>query len=304
MRYASVVHNGRLTAVSVTEHGYRDLSALLHDSSASGDPMLDLLRVIAETELSQEVIEAQPLIPSDEVTVAPLLSRPGKIVAAPVNYEDHQEEMKQLGNVSALGFFLKSPTSVAAHGSTVRLPYSDRRFDQEGELALVIGKRGRNIPQESVAEHIAGYTCLLDLTMRGGEDRSTRKSFDTFTPVGPHLVTPDEVGDLDQLTMTCAVNGTVRQDTDIKDLIWGVPQFVSYVSSVTTLEVGDIITTGTPAGVGVIRDGDTIEVSIDRIGTLAVTVSDEHAVPCPTLGANSGPHAPETITPVRERARS
>lgn len=263
--------------------------------------MLDLLSVLGEGGLTAEVIEALPLLPSTGVTIAPLVSRPSKIIAAPVNYEDHQEEMKQLGNVSALGFFLKSPASVAAHGSTVQLPYTDRRFDQEGELALVIGKSGRNIPVDQVEQHIAGYTCLLDLTMRGGEDRSTRKSFNTFTPVGPHLVTPDEVGDLADLSLTCAVNGTVRQDADIKDLIWGVAQFVSYVSSVTSFEVGDIVTTGTPAGVGVIRDGDMIEVSIDRIGTLAVQVSAEHAVPCPTLGAHSGPEAPAKLTPVRAR---
>jgi len=176
-----------------------------------------------------------------------------------------------------------------------------RYSDQEGELAVVIKKRARHIDPDDYAEYVAGFTCLLDITMRGGEDRSTRKSFDTFTPVGPYLVTPDEVGDLAELTLRCSVNGVLRQDADIAELIWDVPTFISYASSVTTLEPGDIVTTGTPAGVGEISDGDTVEVSIDRIGTLSVTVSSQGAVACPTRGAHAGPQAPRQLTPVRDR---
>lgn len=301
MRFASVVHDGRTRVASVTADGFRDLTGLLPSRGASGDPLTELLPLLDG--LTAPLVAAQPLLPLPRggPRYAPLVSRPGKIVAAPVNYSDHKEEMKQAGDVSALGFFLKSPTSVLAHGGTVRLPYTDRRFDQEGELALVVGKRARNIAPEDFQEHVAGYTCLLDITMRGGEDRSARKSFDTFTPVGPHLVTPDEAGDLSALTLRCSVNGTLRQDADIAALIWDVPRFLSYVSTVTTLEPGDIVSTGTPAGVGVIGDGDTVEVTIDRIGTLAVRVTSRDAVPCPTAGASSGPRAPATVTPVRQR---
>ena len=108
--------------------------------------------------------------------------------------------------------FLKSspssPSSLTSHGLAVLLPYNDRRFDQEGELAVVIGRGGRDIPRDRVLDHVAGYTCLLDMTMRGGGDRSTRRAFDTFTPVGPHLVTPDEVGELSEITLRTWVNGS------------------------------------------------------------------------------------------------
>lgn len=214
---------------------------------------------------------------------------PSKIVAAPVNYLDHQSEMNEDAHIDALGVFLKAPSSVIPNGGTVSLPYLDRRFDQEGELALVIGRTARHVAKEDAVDHIAGYTCLLDLTMRGGEDRSTRKSFDTFTPVGPHLVTPDEVGELSALRLRTWVNGELRQDADIADLVWGVPALVSYISSVMTLHPGDIVSTGTPAGVGRITDGDTVVVEIDNVGRLEVTVSSAGAIACPTRGANRGP---------------
>lgn len=238
---------------------------------------------------------------SSAVTVAPLIPDPGKIVAAPVNYRDHQSEMNEDFNIDALGVFLKAPTSVIAHGGIIRLPYDDRRFDQEGELAVVIGTTARDVSVEEAAGVIAGYTCLLDITMRGGEDRSTRKSFDTFTPVGPWLVTPDEVGSTADLRLRTTVNGVLRQDADIADLIWGVPELIAYASSVMTLLPGDIVTTGTPAGIGQIHDGDSISVEINRVGALTVAVSSDGAVACPTRGANRGPKPPAEITPVRDR---
>lgn len=301
MRFASVHHQGRLTAVAVTDEGHRDLTGLLPSPRTTPDPMIELLRLLDA--LTPEQVAAQPLL-EGAPSYAPLVSRPSKIVAAPVNYTDHQEEMKQAGNVSALGFFLKAPSSVLGHGGTVEIPYDDRRFDQEGELALVVKKRARNVAPEDFEEYVAGYTVLMDITMRGGEDRSTRKSFDTFTPVGPQLVTPDEISDLGGLTLRTWVNGTLRQDADISALIWDVPTFLSYVSTVMTLEPGDIVTTGTPAGVGLIADGDDVEVTIDEIGTLKVSVTDRTAVSCPTEGASAGPKPPETVTPVRQRAGS
>jgi 2-keto-4-pentenoate hydratase/2-oxohepta-3-ene-1,7-dioic acid hydratase in catechol pathway len=236
-----------------------------------------------------------------EVTLQPVVPDPPKIIAAPVNYRDHQAEMNEAYHIDALGIFLKAPTSVAADRGVIQLPYTDRRFDQEGELALIIGRPGRHIAVEDALRHVAGYTCLLDITMRGGEDRSTRKSFDSFTPVGPYLVTPDEVGPLDSLTLRTWVGDDLRQDADIKDLIWDIPRLIAYASSVMTLQVGDIITTGTPAGVGSITDGDRIVVEIDRVGRLEAMVSAQGAVRCPTQGAGRGPVPPPTVTPVHSR---
>ena len=240
--------------------------------------------------------------PAQIEAVLPVVPDPTKIVAAPVNYRDHQEEMAQGATaIESLGVFLKAPSSLVADGGTVRLPYDDRRFDQEGELGVIIGIRASHVPREAALDYVAGYTCLLDMTMRGGEDRSVRKSFDTFTPLGPYLVTPDEVGTLDTLQLRTWVAGELRQRADISDLIWDVPQLIAYISSVMVLEPGDVIATGTPAGVGPVGDGDRVTVEITGIGRLEVTVSSEGAVTCPTLGRGSGPVPPKTVTPVRER---
>ena len=229
---------------------------------------------------------------------------PSKIVAAPVNYVDHQVEMNQDSHIDSLGIFLKAPSSLIGGGGVVELPYDDRRFDQEGELAVVIGRRASHVPVEQALDFVAGYTCLLDMTMRGGEDRSVRKSFDTFTPVGPHLVTPDEVGPLGQIELRTWVGGILRQRAEIGDLIWNVPALLAYVSSVMVLEPGDIVATGTPAGVGPVHDGDEVTVEITHIGRLSVTVTDQGAVPCPTRGRDKGPKPPAELTPVSERVRN
>jgi len=230
---------------------------------------------------------------------APLVN-PSKIVAAPVNYFDHKAEMNEATHIDGLGVFLKAPSSLIGDQDVVRLPYDDRRFDQEGELACIIGRTARHVSPQDAASFVFGYTCLLDITMRGGEDRSTRKSFDTFTPLGPYVVTPDEVGDLAELRLTCSVNGQLRQDAAISDLIWDFPALINYASSVMTLQPGDVITSGTPAGVGQISHGDTVSVSVTRIGTLTVSVDAEKATHCPTKGANSGPVPPAELTPVRQ----
>jgi len=242
--------------------------------------------------------------PLGQVRVTAPVPDASKIIAAPVNYIDHQAEMNEAVHIDSLGVFLKAPSSLVGDGGIVRLPYHDRRFDQEGELALIMGRTARNVTPEQALAHVFGYTCLLDITMRGGEDRSTRKSFDTFTPMGPWLVTPDEVGDLSTLRLTCSVNGQLRQDADVRDLIWGVPDLIAYASSVMTLLPGDVITTGTPAGVGPLGDGDQVSVSISRVGILSVTVDATGARPCPTRGAERGPVPPAELTPVRGAAKS
>jgi 2-keto-4-pentenoate hydratase/2-oxohepta-3-ene-1,7-dioic acid hydratase in catechol pathway len=220
------------------------------------------------------------------------LGKPGKIIAAPVNYHRHMSEMSETLDINDLGLFLKAPSSICGPGDVVRLPYSDRRFDQEGELGVVIGREVHAIAEGEALGAVFGYTCLLDITMRGGEDRSLRKSFDTFTPIGPWIVTADEVGDPGSLGLKCSVSGRVRQVGNTRDLIWPVAKLVAYASSVMTLYPGDIIATGTPEGVGPLADGDTIELEIEKIGSLAVSVSAADATACPTHGAGRGPVPP------------
>lgn len=166
----------------------------------------------------------------------------------------------------------------------MKIPYSNRRFDQEGELCFVVGRRARNVKVEEAEGYIFGYSVLLDITMRGGEDRSTRKSFDTFTPMGPWITTIDEVGSVEDLELRCWVNGELRQDAQVSSLIWGVPELLAYASSVMTLFPGDVVSTGTPKGVGPIGDGDEIVAEVSRVGRLRVSVSTAGATFSVTRG--------------------
>lgn len=237
--------------------------------------------------------EGCPILPLSAVTLRAPVPDPSKILAAPVNYRDHQSEMQQEWHVSGLGLFLKAPSSIADPGTTVVLPYHDRRFDQEGELGCIIGRRARRVAPEEALSFVFGYTGAFDITMRGGEDRSTRKSFETFTPLGPWIVTADEFGAPDDVDLRCWVSGDLRQEANTRDLIWGVAQLVSYASWISPLEAGDVLITGTPAGVGPLRDGDTVRLELARLGgALEMTVSDSGAVASHTDGKDRGPIPP------------
>ncbi|WP_435971706.1 fumarylacetoacetate hydrolase family protein [Streptomyces sp. Qhu_M48] len=218
-------------------------------------------------------------VPLAQATLDAPLPRPGKIIGAPVNYLDHKAEMDYPTSIADLGVFLKANSSVIGPGQDVVLPYSDKRTDQEGELGVVIGRTATAVSADDALDHVFGYTCLLDITVRSGEDRSTRKSFDTFTPIGPWVVTADEIPDPDRLDLRCDVAGETRQHTNTAHLIFGVRELVAYASSVMTLHPGDVIATGTPAGVGPLGDGDRIVVEIERIGRLEVGVDGSRATP-------------------------
>lgn len=250
-------------------------------------------------ELGQRAARADgSRLPLSDVVLGAPISDPTKILAAPVNYADHQAEMSVESHVSSLGLFLKSPSSLLGPSGVVRLPYSDRRFDQEGELALVIGRPADRITSDPLS-YVFGYTGLLDITMRGGEDRSTRKSFATFTPMGPWIVTPDEFGDPEQTDVRCSVNGELRQSANTRDLIWGVAELVRYATWISPLLPGDVITTGTPAGVDQLLDGDRIVLSVTGLGgELVVSVSSEGAVTSHTTGKNRGPLPPPSTRTV------
>ncbi|WP_329204122.1 fumarylacetoacetate hydrolase family protein [Streptomyces sp. NBC_00683] len=207
------------------------------------------------------------------------LPRPGKIIGAPVNYLDHKAEMEYTTSVADLGVFLKANSSVIGPDQDILLPYTDRRTDQEGELGVVIGRTARHVGVDDALDHVFGYTCVLDITVRSGEDRSTRKSFDTFTPVGPWVVTADEIPDPDSLGLRCDVGGSTRQRTNTADLIFDVRELIAYTSSVMTLHPGDVIATGTPAGVGPLTHGDRVVLEIERVGRLEVGVDGSRALP-------------------------
>lgn len=264
-------------------------------------PMVRLIEYLATGGDVGELLDSAPQVERSQSEILAPVPRPSKVVAAPVNYRNHQSEMNEEAHIDALGVFLKAPSSVVGDHAVVNLPYTDRRFDQEGEFAAVIGRRARHVAERDAFDYVFGYTGLLDMTMRGGEDRSVRKSFDTFTPIGPSIVSRDEAGQIEDMELHLRVNGELRQRADLRDLIWGLPRLVSYVSSVMTLEPGDIVTTGTPEGVGQVFDGDVLELDITGLERLRVQVAVENAVVCPTRGANRGPRPPEALTRVSER---
>ncbi len=193
---------------------------------------------------------------------------PSKIVAVGVNYRTHAQEMKSQLPANPL-IFLKPPTSVIGPEDQIVYPLSSRQVDYEGELGVVIGKVTRRVPKETARDYILGYTCLNDVTARDlqkSDGQWTRaKGFDTFAPVGPWIET--EFDDSNSPIET-RVNGRVVQQANTADLVFGVPELVSFASNVMTLLPGDIIATGTPGGIGPMQPGDTVEVRIKSIGTL------------------------------------
>lgn len=207
---------------------------------------------------------------------APVLN-PGKILAAPGNYRRHVNEMgltKTIEDKLDKAIFLEAPSSIIGPGETILIPpeLRDRAVQHEAELAVVIGRRGKRIPAGKAADYIFGYTALVDITVRGREDRCTRKSYDTFTPVGPMLVTADEIPDPQDVGIRLWVNDEPRHDGSTRDMIYDVFKLVEYASSIFTLYPGDILSTGTPEGVGPVRDGDRITVELDYIGRMSLSV--------------------------------
>ncbi|HEX2273239.1 MAG TPA: fumarylacetoacetate hydrolase family protein [Acidimicrobiales bacterium] len=202
----------------------------------------------------------------------PPMPRPPKVVGAALNYRAHAEEMRAGPTVESGGLFLKASSSVVGPGATVLLPFADRRTDQEAELGVVIGRTARGVAAADALDHVLGYTCLLDISLRGEGDRSIRKSFDTFTPLGPFVATPETVGDPGALHLRCWVGDELRQDAPTSELLRSVPELIAEISAAMTLEPGDVIATGTPAGVGPLAPGDRIVVEIERVGRLEVGV--------------------------------
>jgi 2-keto-4-pentenoate hydratase/2-oxohepta-3-ene-1,7-dioic acid hydratase in catechol pathway len=198
-----------------------------------------------------------------------------------VNYRKHLEEarqdpgihhQKQVAEIQKIGLFLKATSSLVGPAEGVALRHLDRRNDHEIELAAVIGKRGRDIPRARAFEHIAAYCIGLDMTVRGPEERSLRKSVDSFTVLGPWLVTADAIDNPSALDLRLAVNGEVRQQANTRDLILGIAELIEFAASFYSLHPGDILLTGTPEGVGPVQPGDRLVAEIQGIGRMEVPV--------------------------------
>ncbi|NUB45640.1 fumarylacetoacetate hydrolase family protein [Fertoebacter nigrum] len=269
----------------VTPEGVVDVSSAFADLPRSSYPypahdvmIAGLAEIVTRIDIS-----GKPVIPMDQVQLRLPLCNPGKLVAAPVNYARHLEEVRDqadlnhgnaahMKQIREIGLFLKATSSLIGPDAPVVIGDGQRRNDHEIELAVVIGKTCKNVSSADALAHVAAYAIGLDMTVRGPEDRSFRKSLDSYSVIGPWLVTADEIPDPGALGFELTVNGVVRQKAHTRDLVLGVAELIEMASSWYTLHPGDILFTGTPEGVGEVKAGDTMVARMDGIGTMEVTV--------------------------------
>jgi 2-keto-4-pentenoate hydratase/2-oxohepta-3-ene-1,7-dioic acid hydratase in catechol pathway len=279
----------RLGVVSADDTRITDVTDALgrgHDADPLGAGWwVRLCRDFPRLESDLQRAGTAPSRPIAEVRLhAPVLN-PGKIVAAAANYTAHREEMRAVtqrvggtspGWMGEFDVFLKAPSSIIGPGDEILLPRDavarHKEIHHESELAVIVGKGGARISEASALEHVLGYTIGLDMTVRGEGDRSRRKSYDTFTPLGPWLATADEVGDPQSLEVGLTVNAQPRQKVHTSTMLTPVAKLVAYASEAMRLDPGDVILTGAPPGVGPVQDGDVIETWITRIGRMSLRV--------------------------------
>jgi 2-keto-4-pentenoate hydratase/2-oxohepta-3-ene-1,7-dioic acid hydratase in catechol pathway len=229
----------------------------------------------------KDIRDTAPSKPISEVKFLSPVANPMNIVGAPINYQKHIDEsntddgivsQRPITNIWDWGMFLKSNSSLVGAGEGVALRFVDNRNDHEVELAAIIGKEGTNISAENALDHVAGYAIGLDMTTRGKELQSFRKSSDTYSVLGPWIVTKDEIKNPNELDLTISVNGIERQSSNTSQLVYNVQKCIEYTTTRYTLYPGDIIMTGTPDGVGPVEPGDTMIAEIEKIGKMEVKV--------------------------------
>jgi 2-keto-4-pentenoate hydratase/2-oxohepta-3-ene-1,7-dioic acid hydratase in catechol pathway len=232
---------------------------------------------------AQAIAKSSSLVPLNSLQLLSPVANPSKIIGAPVNYQKHLDEVRgdaqihhdnqmHTAVIHKTGLFLKASSSLAGASDGIALRKLDRRNDHEVELAVIIGKTANNVSRQDALNYVAGYAIGLDLTIRGPEERSLRKSADTYAVLGPWLVTADEIAEPGNLNLKISVNGEERQNSNTKYMILGVPELIEFASAFYTLHPGDIIMTGTPEGVSPIQPGDRILATIEKIGSMEVAV--------------------------------
>jgi len=283
MKLTSFLTENRHAYGLVTDNGVIDLSRLSETPdnlcSALTDPGAEQLAVLGAG--------LTPDFALDEISYAPPITNPQKIICIGVNYVNRNEEYDDTALPPYPSVFLRTPGSLVGHRQSIVRPPESEQFDYEGEIAIVIGKPGRRITQENAEAHIAGLTILQEGSvrdwMRHGKFNVTQgKNFDRSGAVGPWLVTADEFDNYDNLTVTTRVNGEQRQHDTTANLLFSFSYLISYLSTFTGLQTGDIISTGTPTGAGARFDpprflvpGDEVAVEVPGIGLLRNTVVDE-----------------------------
>ena len=282
------------------QQGYPSLGALLEKDSSqyidlnATDPNIpkDLLALIQRdpefTQARRALLNPQAVIRNlSDIRFTPLIHRPEKIICLGLNYADHAKEGGH-ARPDYPSFFMRGPSSLTAHQAPIIRPKASTKLDYEAELAFVMGKRAKHCSLENALEHVVGYSIFNDGSVRDYQRKSTQwtigKNFDQTGAFGPWLVTPDElpVG-ASGLQIQSRLNGQLMQNANTKDFLWGVAETIVLITECMTLEPGDVVITGTPAGVGYARTppvfmkpGDICEVEIEGIGILSNSIADEH----------------------------
>ena len=259
-------------------------SDVLDAGAVLGAQYADLRQVIAADAVAG-LAGVGTALPLADVTLLPPVPSPEKILCVGLNYLSHIAETGR-DRPRHPSIFTRYPSSLVGHGTPLVRPKVSKDFDYEGELAVIIGKAGRHIPAEAAFDHVAGYTCMNEGSIRDYQIHTTQfwpgKSFEASGSIGPWIVTADDVEDITAQTLTTRVDGVVVQQAGLDDLAFSIPEMIAYISSVLTLQPGDVIATGTPGGVGKFRKpqlylapGMQVEVEITGIGTLGNGVVDE-----------------------------
>ena len=282
MKLITFARMGKVGFGVVKENGIIDLTGRIHKDVSS---IKDLLKLDLIEKAEEFVAEKRPEISISEITHLPVIPDPEKIFCIGLNYQEHKEETGR-PDVENPTIFTRFANSQTGHLQPLLKPNFSDRFDYEGELAITIGKGGRYIPEDKAMEHIAGYSCYNDGSIRDWQRHTSQftpgKNFPATGPFGPYLVTADEIGNYKKLPIETRLNGKVMQKANLSDLIFPIPKLINYISSFTTLAVGDVIVTGTPGGVGDRRDppiymkpGDVVEVDIGKVGILMNFITED-----------------------------
>ncbi len=280
MRLCTFRADGEPRLGAETARGIVDLRAA--DPALGATNLAGLLALgedaLARANESAEHARDEHVRARDAVTLLPPVPNPSKIICVGLNYRDHAAEVK-LELPQHVTIFAKWPNTLIGDGAPIVIPPESHRVDYEAELAFVIGRRAHRVAERDAYDYVGGYTCFNDVSVRDYQMRTSQwtfgKVFDTHGPCGPFLVTRDEVPDPHALRIRCSIDGEVLQDSNTSQLVFGIPRLIAELSAVMTLEPGDLVATGTPAGVGTsrtpkrwIRPGERVRVEIERVGVL------------------------------------
>ena len=282
MKLVKFARMGKISFGALKAGGVVDLTGRIDHNANS---VKDILKLNLVEKAKEYIKDKDGEISISEVTFLPVIPDPEKIFCIGLNYQEHKKETGR-PDVKNPTIFTRFANTQTGHLQPLVKPNFSDRFDYEGELAITIGKGGRYIKEKNALEHIAGYSCYNDGSVRDFQRHTSQytpgKNFPATGPFGPYLVTPDEVGDYKKLPIETRLNGKIMQKAKLSDLIFPIPKLINYISTFTTLTTGDVIVTGTPGGVGDRREppvymkpGDVVEVDIGKVGILMNFITED-----------------------------